>query len=353
MSRGSSFLSFIFACVGMGASWQHDASDRTDFARLESFLGTYLWRAYREDEPPIRLTYLVAAADLNDDDADELLVYLNSDGFCGSGGCTLLILTPRGNSYRVITRATIVRLPVRALDTRSNGWRNLAVRVQGGGILEGYEAELRYDGASYPSNPSMPPARRLQGIASGEILFDEDRYGTHNREVLIGKPVVFARLDRFLDAYYWRAYYEGQPPIRLVYLAAATDLNGDDVDELLVYVGRKDLFEANCCNLLILTAQADSFRVVTETSMVRVPIRVLDTRTHGWRNLTVRVQASGLDEGLEAELTYDGESYPTNLSMPPAPGLDGVAGGETLIDRERQYAPDGEFLIGEYRRPRP
>lgn len=346
MSRGSSFLFIALACVAMGASCEHDTSGRIDVARLESFLGTYLWREHRENDPPIRLTYLVAATDLNGDDVDELLVYLSS--FCGSGGCALLILTPRGNSYRVITRATIVRFPIRVLDTRSNGWRNLAVRVQGGGILEGYEAELRYDGVSYPSNPSMPPARRLQGRASGEILFDDSRYGTHDGEMLIGKPVVFARLDRFLNAYYWRAHYERQPPIRLVYLAAATDLNGDDVDELLVYVGRKHFFfETNCCNLLILTPQADSFRVVTETSMARVPIRVLDNRTHGWRNLTARAQVSGLYEGYEAELAYDGASYPTNLSMPPAPRLEGIASGEVLIDRERQYAPDGAFLIGE------
>ena len=339
MSRGSSLLFIALACLAMGASCEHVTSSRIDIARLETFLGAYLWRAYREDDPPVRLTYQVAATDLDGDNIDELLVYLTSS--CGNGGCNLLILTPRGNSYRVVTNATIVKLPVRVLDTRSNGWRNLTVWVQGGGILEGYEAELPYDGDSYPSNPSMPPARKLQGTVSGEILFDDRHFDTHHRETLIGKPVVFVQLDRFLNAHYWRAHHEGRPPTYLRYIAAAADLNGDDVDELLVYVGGRAFFGTGCCNLLILARQADSYRVVTETSMVRMPIRILDAQSHGWRNLSAWVQGSGLFSGYETELAFDGETYPANLSRPPAPRLQGLASGEVVFDRARLYSPHG------------
>ena len=41
---------------------------------------------------------------------------------------------------------------------------------QGGGIQPGYEAELRFDGKTYPANPSVPPARPLKGKPEGEML---------------------------------------------------------------------------------------------------------------------------------------------------------------------------------------
>jgi hypothetical protein len=42
--------------------------------------------------------------------------------------------------------------------------------VGGGGILPGYVAELRFDGKTYPSNPSIPPARRTDGKKTGEVV---------------------------------------------------------------------------------------------------------------------------------------------------------------------------------------
>lgn len=78
-----------------------------------------------------------------------------------------------------------VRLPVRVLDSRSNGWRDLTVTVQGGGRIEPVEIELAFDGESYPTNPSVPPARPLQGAASGEILIDDCRRNLVDGEVLV------------------------------------------------------------------------------------------------------------------------------------------------------------------------
>jgi hypothetical protein len=56
------------------------------------------------------------------------------------------------------------------LNTKSNGWHDISVVVAGGGIQPGYEAVLSFDGKTYPSNPSTPPARRLDGKAEGEIV---------------------------------------------------------------------------------------------------------------------------------------------------------------------------------------
>jgi hypothetical protein len=102
--------------------------------------------------------YESASIDLNRDGAPEVIVYDDAPERCGSGGCGLIILTSAGRSYRVVTRVSITRPPIRVLSTSSHGWRDLGVKVVGGGIMRAYEARLRFDGRSYPSNPTMPPA---------------------------------------------------------------------------------------------------------------------------------------------------------------------------------------------------
>jgi hypothetical protein len=113
--------------------------------------------------------YFPAFVDLKDDGTQEVIVYLTNDGWCGSGGCTTLILAPKDSSYRVVTKITITRPPVRVLATKSNGWHDLAVRVQGGGVVSPYEAKLSFNGRTYPRNPSVDPARRLTGEVPGKV----------------------------------------------------------------------------------------------------------------------------------------------------------------------------------------
>ena len=105
--------------------------------------------------------YAVAYVDLNGDRRDEAVVYVESPGGCGSGGCNLFVLASRGGFWRRVSGHTITRRPIRVLHTRHNGWRDITVFVAGGGILRGYHAALPFDGRTYPLNPSMPPARRL------------------------------------------------------------------------------------------------------------------------------------------------------------------------------------------------
>lgn len=95
--------------------------------------------------------------DLNGDNENEVVVYAFGDTICGSGGCNVYILERKGSQYRQVTKLTISRPPIRVFTDRSMGWANLSVWVQGGGITPGYEALLRFDGETYPSNPSLEP----------------------------------------------------------------------------------------------------------------------------------------------------------------------------------------------------
>lgn len=99
-----------------------------------------------------------AKTDLNGDGRPEWLIYAQGEDWCGSGGCTLFVLTKRGRAFRVVSRTTISRPPIWRLTSKSHGWHDLAVWASGGGIARAHLSRLRFDGRRYPGNPSVPPA---------------------------------------------------------------------------------------------------------------------------------------------------------------------------------------------------
>jgi len=119
-----------------------------------------------------RSSYKLAEADLNGDGRPEAIVYVTDSSFCGSGGCTLFVLSPTATTYRVVLRSTVARLPIRLLSSSTHGWRDIGVTVSGGGIPHPYEARLRFSGHRYPSNPTVVPSVPL-GQSTGRILLEE------------------------------------------------------------------------------------------------------------------------------------------------------------------------------------
>ena len=122
--------------------------------------------------------YVAAFRDLNSDGTPEAIVYFIGKDWCGSGGCPTLILTRDAGSWRIVTKITITRPPIRVLTNTAHGWRSIGVWVRGAGIQQGYEAELCFNGKSYPRNPSVPPARRLEGKPAGEVVIASERGAT-------------------------------------------------------------------------------------------------------------------------------------------------------------------------------
>ncbi len=161
--------------IGAGSYAQAVQETRTQETSLKKFLQAYLKDPVLGE---IRSTrYASDFVDLKGDGAREAIVYVMDDEhqwfqhhWCGSGGCTMLVLAPTGSSYKIVGRVTITRPPIRVLVTKSHGWHDIGVWVQGGGIQPGYEAKLSFNGKTYPSNPSVPPARRLTKDAAGETV---------------------------------------------------------------------------------------------------------------------------------------------------------------------------------------
>lgn len=123
----------------------------------------------RDGSMPLR--YVTART--GDDPQALTLVYLVGGDYCGSGGCTLLILRKNVDLYERLGRLTVVRTPIRILQTSSHGMPDLAVAVSGGGATP-HEALIPFDGQRYAPNPTTAPSRTLPAGTPGRVLIDDD-----------------------------------------------------------------------------------------------------------------------------------------------------------------------------------
>jgi hypothetical protein len=130
------------------------------------------------DSGPDKMSYYFAAfVDLQDNGTQDVIVYFtNSRSWCGTGGCTMLVLAPTAASYRVVSKVVTTRPPIRALDTKSHGWHDLAVRAQWDDV-PAHEAKLSFNGRSYPFSTSSGRAERLDGQVPGKVLVPPDAQG--------------------------------------------------------------------------------------------------------------------------------------------------------------------------------
>jgi uncharacterized protein len=120
--------------------------------------------------PDAETRYLDGSIDLNADGKNEVIVHIVGGGACGTGGCPTLVFTPAGSGYRLVSTITVTNAPIRASPESSQGWRNLIVSVRGGGAGS-HDAELAFDGKSYPANPTVasPRVKTATGT-SGDVI---------------------------------------------------------------------------------------------------------------------------------------------------------------------------------------
>ncbi len=106
--------------------------------------------------------------DLNNDGNEEIFVRFLSSYFCGSGGCTFLLLDKYGE---VITKFTVTRAPIFVESTKVNGWSLLLVKDSG--VFK----ELTFENGSYPSNPSVLPKAPYDAPSGhAQVMFDDAFY---------------------------------------------------------------------------------------------------------------------------------------------------------------------------------
>lgn len=166
------FVSSLFVCfVDHPVYAQVDVSGVT-FMKSETKRDPELEKAFSKEfglkpgEDNVR--YYYNHVDLNEDGASETFVYLTGPILCGTGGCSGLILQRVNGGYKIISRFSLVRTPVIISNDKTNGWKDIIMYVSGGGIEPGYKV-LKFDGHTYPLNPSIQPdlkSGKIKGIGT-------------------------------------------------------------------------------------------------------------------------------------------------------------------------------------------
>jgi len=117
--------------------------------------------------------YYYNKVDLNEDGNPEVFVYLVGPYVCCTGGCSGAIFEQKNGEYKLLSRFSLVRNPVIISDTKTNGYRDIIMYVAGGGI-ESFYAWVKYDGTTYPANPSTQPRVEQGTKVDGIAIFADD-----------------------------------------------------------------------------------------------------------------------------------------------------------------------------------
>jgi len=119
------------------------------------------------------IRYYYNKIDLNGDGIPEVFVYLVGPYVCGTGGCSGVIFKQENGEYKVLSRFSLVRNPVIISNTKTKGYRDIIMYVAGGGI-ENFYALVKYDGTTYPSNPSIEPKVKPGTKVDGVAIIADD-----------------------------------------------------------------------------------------------------------------------------------------------------------------------------------
>ncbi|SEJ38275.1 hypothetical protein SAMN05216327_109152 [Dyadobacter sp. SG02] len=130
-----------------GSVYEKNASDAATANLIKGVLPVILEKELVGADSSAR-RFVYYGTDLNGDGKRELLVGFTGMNWCGSGGCTALLLSSEG---KLITHFTVVKFPFTILDQKTNGWKDLTVYSGGADRL------LKFDGKGYPKNPSVAP----------------------------------------------------------------------------------------------------------------------------------------------------------------------------------------------------
>jgi hypothetical protein len=155
--------------IGASFGQQGDASSNNPSEALKAFLRSYL-NPQQKDEIKDTTQITVVSVKTEDKAGEEQVVYVSGRGWCGTSGCTMLIVEPFQSSFKVLGVEPGVQLPIRLLPSMKYKHPDIGVYVSGGGIEFPYEAVLSFNGTNYPDNSALPPARKIKGSEGKRII---------------------------------------------------------------------------------------------------------------------------------------------------------------------------------------
>ena len=158
----------LLALIGFSDATQAQPANNPALVKA---LDTYL---VKEGADSKTTKYQIAEIDLNGDKKKDALVLLQDRNWCGTGGCSMLVFANQNNRFKLVSAISLVREPVVISETKTKNWRDIIVHVSGGGG-ESKNVALKFNGSSYPTNPSGLKTLATNTKIQGTIVFSEPK----------------------------------------------------------------------------------------------------------------------------------------------------------------------------------
>lgn len=112
-----------------------------------------------------------------------------------------------------------------------------------------------------------------------------------------------------------------------VYSVGYADLNGDGLDDALVFLKGMHWCGSGGCTLMVFKNLGDSYQFISDASITSTPISVAKTKNNGWNDLIVWSRGFGL-----VLMTFDGNKYPLNPSVESPASESQIIGSRLILE---------------------
>lgn len=123
---------------------------------------------------PVSSRYEFQRVDLDADGLRDALVLLKTPyGYwCGMHGCALLVFKAGDDKFTLVNAVQPIREPLYISDRKTNGWKDLIVRVSGRWD-RAKNVALKFNGYQYPNDPSnLPSDLRFAYYDNARVFYD-------------------------------------------------------------------------------------------------------------------------------------------------------------------------------------
>ncbi len=133
----------------------HDPGD----ALLQAAIGSYI----QAQSGPASSRYQFSRIDLNGDGRREGIVIIDTPYhvWCNFDGCRMAVFAAGNDGFAPVAEIAPVRGPLIVSEEKTNGWRDLLVRVSGRPGWDAKTVALQFDGHTYPAHPDYQPALKV------------------------------------------------------------------------------------------------------------------------------------------------------------------------------------------------
>jgi len=159
----------------------------------------------------------------------------------------------------------------------------------------------------------------LSLLADGGVLLFEPLPSAEVRYRNDPNPALEAAILRNVSGY-TRSVVGDTPERWGRYVHAATDLDGDGREEMLVYLMGSLFCGTGGCTLQVYRPAPGGYALVNDFPVSRLPVVAADRQTNGWRDLW-RLESGGGAPATYVRHVFNGERYEERERIPAEQGM--------------------------------